>query len=249
MAFVITIVLILGTRRVVGCDAGTAHPRDVEAAWRKAFLRRPDGKGPCSESGESSFQFFGNSELVSMSDTFNYSVGEVLRDGTRILIRAIRPDDKPLLLNHFHSLSERSIYYRFFGHKRSLEPADLHELTELDFLNHVGLAATVEAEGGERFIGVGRYLRSRDTTEAEVAFAVLDEFQGRGVGTLLLHHLASIARQRGVKKFAAFVMGDNHQMLEVFANSGFRTRDSYEAGTVRVTLDLADSPPDHGGQT
>ena len=181
-----------------------------------------------------------------MSESFNYSVTEALRDGTRILIRAIRPEDKPLLLKHFHSLSERSIYYRFFGHKRTLEQVDLRGLTELDFVNHVGLAATIGTEGGERFIGVGRYLRSVDAVAAEVAFAVLDEFQGRGIGTLLLHHLAQIAQRQGIKKFAAFVMGDNHQMLEVFANSGFQNSDRYDAGTVRVTLDLA-KPPGHFG--
>ena len=175
-----------------------------------------------------------------MFEPFNYSITEALRDGTRMLIRAIRPEDKPLLLEHFRSLSERSIYYRFFGHKRSLEEADLRGLTELDFVNHVGLAATIEAEGMERFIGVGRYLRSADAVAAEVAFAVLDEFQGRGIGTLLLRHLAQIARRQGIDQFDAFVMGDNHQMLEVFANSGFRTRDRYDAGTVRVTLDLSD---------
>ena len=181
-----------------------------------------------------------------MSEPFNYSVTEELRDGTRLLIRAIRPEDKPLLVKHFRSLSERSIYYRFFGHKRSLKQADLRGLTELDFVDHVGLAATMETKGTERFIGVGRYLRSVDAGAAEVAFAVLDEFQGRGIGTLLLHHLAQIARQQGIKKFSAFVMGDNHQMLEVFANSGFRTHDHYDAGTVRVTLDLAESPSDFG---
>ena len=184
-----------------------------------------------------------------MSEPFNYSVTEALRDGTRILIRAIRAEDKPLLLKHFHSLSERSIYYRFFGHKRSLEQADLRGLTELDFVNHVGLAATIETEGTERFIGVGRYLRSVDARAAEVAFAVLDEFQGRGIGTILLHHLAQIARRKGITQFAAFVMGDNHQMLEVFANSGFRTRDRYDAGTVRVTLDLAESTSDFDDKT
>jgi len=184
-----------------------------------------------------------------MSQAFNYFRSEALRDGTRVLIRAIRPEDKPLLLKHFHSLSERSIYYRFFGHKRSLEQADLRGLTELDFVNHVGLAATIETEGAERFIGVGRYLRDHGAVAAEVAFAVLDEFQGRGIGTLLLHHLAQIARRHGIKNFAAFVMGDNHQMLEVFANSGFRTRDRYDAGTVRVTLDLAESPGDSGDKT
>jgi len=184
-----------------------------------------------------------------MSEPFNYSVTEALRDGTRILIRAIRPEDKPLLLKHFRSLSERSIYYRFFGHKRSLEQADLRGLTELDFVNHVGLAATIETEGTERFIGVGRYLKSVEGVAAEVAFAVLDEFQGRGIGTLLLRHLAQIARRQGINQFAAFVMGGNHQMLEVFANSGFRARDRYDAGTVRVTLDLTESPSDFGDKT
>jgi RimJ/RimL family protein N-acetyltransferase len=184
-----------------------------------------------------------------MSEPFNYSATEALRDGTQLLIRAIRPADKQLLAEHFQSLSERSIYYRFFGHKRSLEQEDLSRLTELDFVNHVGLAATIEVEGTERFIGVGRYLRSVDAVAAEVAFAVVDEFQGRGIATLLLHHLAQIARRQGINKFAAFVMGDNHQMLEVFANSGFRTRDYYDAGTVRVTLDLTESPSDFGEKT
>ena len=184
-----------------------------------------------------------------MSEPFNYSVTEALRDGTRIRIRAIRPQDKPLLVKHFSSLSERSIYYRFFGHKRSLAQADLRGLTELDFVNHVGLAATTEMEGTERFIGVGRYLLSDDGVAAEVAFAVLDEFQGRGIGTLLLHHLAQIARRQGINQFAAFVMGDNHQMLEVFANSGFRTHDLYDAGTVRVTLELGESPTDSGDKS
>jgi GNAT superfamily N-acetyltransferase len=184
-----------------------------------------------------------------MAEPFNYSVTEALRDGTRIRIRAILPEDKPLLVEHFQSLSERSVYYRFFGHKRSLEQADLRALTELDFVNHVGLAATIETEGTERFIGVGRYLRGVDEVAAEVAFAVLDEFQGRGIGTMLLRHLAQIARRQGINKFAAFVMGDNHQMLEVFANSGFRTRDRYDAGTVRVTIDLAESSSDFSDKT
>ena len=72
----------------------------------------------------------------------------------------------------------------------------------------------------------------------EVAFAVLDEYQGRGIATALLHHLARIARENGIRRFAAFVMGDNTQMLEVFANSGYQAHDSYEGGTVKVSLDL-----------
>ncbi len=171
-----------------------------------------------------------------MADVSRYFVRESLRDGTPILIRAIRPDDKARLLKHFQSLSDLSKYHRFFGLKRTLDELDLRHLTELDFANHVGLAAIIEA-GDERFIGVGRYLRG-DAPEAEVAFAVLDEHQGRGIGTLLLRHLAQIARSAGIRRFSAVVMGDNKQMLEVFANSGFLTHDSYESGVVRVTLDL-----------
>ena len=154
-----------------------------------------------------------------------------------MLIRAIRPDDKARLLEHFNSLSERSVYHRFFGHKRSLSELDLHQLTDLDFITHVGLAATLEKDGSERFIGVARYLRMGDSPP-EVAFAVLDEYQGRGIATALLHHLARIARENGICRFAAFVMGDNTQMLEVFANSGYQAHDSYEGGTVKVSLDL-----------
>jgi GNAT superfamily N-acetyltransferase len=179
---------------------------------------------------------------VRNSDVSNYLVAEVLRDGSPITVRAIRPDDKQRLLRHFHGLSERSIYHRFFGHKRSLNDDDLRRLTELDFSKHVGLAATLTSDSEERFIGIGRYLRSADSNHAEVAFAVLDEYQGRGIGTLLLRHLARIARGRGIRRFSASVMGDNQQMLEVFANSGFQSHDSYDAGAVHVSLDLDEAP-------
>jgi GNAT superfamily N-acetyltransferase len=174
--------------------------------------------------------------LQEMIDAANYSALEVLRDGTAMLIRAIRPDDKQRLLQHFNGLSAQSIYYRFFGIKRSLSEDDLARLTELDFVNHVGLAATVQAGDDERFIGVGRYIRTQDPHRAEVAFAVLDEYQGHGIGTLLLKHLARIAQRNGISEFGADVLASNHQMLEVFANSGFSFHHSYESGVVRVTL-------------
>jgi GNAT superfamily N-acetyltransferase len=169
-------------------------------------------------------------------DALNYSALETLRDGTAILIRAIRPEDKPRLLQHFQGLSTQSVYYRFFGIKRSLTECDLSRLTELDFTNHVGLAATVGAEERERFIGVGRCIRSESPSRAEVAFAVLDGYQGHGIGTLLLKHLARIAQRNGISEFAADVLASNHQMLEVFANSGFSFHQSYESGIVRVIL-------------
>jgi acetate---CoA ligase (ADP-forming) len=170
-----------------------------------------------------------------------YAADEVLRDGGSIHIRAIRSDDKKLLLDHFRGMSPNSVYHRFFGLRRTLAGDDLARFTELDFMTHVGLAATLSEAGRERIIGVGRYVRLDDPAIAEVAFAVVDAYQGRGIGTLLLEHLSRIARESGIKEFRAEVLGDNNRMLEVFAKSGFIVRRSFEAGAVHVSFPTAET--------
>jgi acetyl coenzyme A synthetase (ADP forming)-like protein len=185
------------------------------------------------------------------AEAATYSVTEILKDGGSIQIRAIRPDDKQRLLDHFSGLSQRSVYFRFFGAKKRLTDDELKRFTEPDFVRHVGLVATLRTDGEERIIGVGRYMavdRGRDAVAgvadasddvphtAEVAFAVSDDHQGRGIGTLLLEHLVPLARANGVTAFEADVLGENNQMLEVFAHSGFVVKRSIEAGVVHVTF-------------
>ncbi|HZZ08821.1 MAG TPA: GNAT family N-acetyltransferase [Candidatus Binataceae bacterium] len=165
----------------------------------------------------------------------NYSANAVLRDGGSIHIRAIRADDKDRLLDHFRHMSQDSIYHRFFGLKRSLSDQDLVRFTEIDFITHMALVATLLRDGGERFIGVGQYVTTGPAS-AEVAFAVLDEHQGRGVGAVLLDHLGRVARAAGITEFQADVLGDNNRMLEVFAKSGFRVKRSTEAGVVHLSF-------------
>jgi acetyl coenzyme A synthetase (ADP forming)-like protein len=174
-----------------------------------------------------------------ISDAAHYSAEEVLRDGASIHIRAIRPDDRERLLSHFKGLSQQSIYYRFFGLKRTMTDDELLRMTQLDFVSHVGLVATLHDGSGERFIGVARYIRSADPTHAEVAFAVIDEHQGRGIGSLLLDHLSRIARSSGILELEADVLGDNNRMLEVLAKSGFKVRRSNSAGTIHVAFPTA----------
>lgn len=169
-----------------------------------------------------------------LSDPRKYSVDAKLRDGGAIRIRAIRTDDQERLHDHFRGLSPQSIYFRFMGFKRDLSAQDLKRLTELDFCDHVGLAATLTENGRERFVGVGRYIRGKDPHRAEVAFAVLDDYQGRGIGTILLEHLGRIARGNGIIELEANVLADNHQMLEVFAHSGFKIRRRLESGVVHL---------------
>jgi GNAT superfamily N-acetyltransferase len=174
----------------------------------------------------------GNSEML--SDAREYCVEAAMLDGTAIRIRAIRPDDQERLHEHFKGLSEKSVYFRFMGIRRDLSPDDLKRLTELDFKQHVGLAATLTENGRERFIGVGRYICGADPHRAEVAFAILDGFQGRGIGTLLLEHLRPIAAANGVTDFEADVLGENRQMLEVFAHSGFKSHRTLDSGIVHL---------------
>jgi GNAT superfamily N-acetyltransferase len=167
-------------------------------------------------------------------DARNYCINATTLDGVIVRIRAIRPDDRDRLHDHFKALSPQSVYFRFMGIRRDLSPDDLTRLTNLDFQNHVGLAATLIDNGVERFVGVGRYICGEDPHRAEVAFAVRDEFQGHGIGTILLEHLGRIADANGVTEFEADVLGENRQMLEVFAHMGFETSRSLDSGVVSL---------------
>jgi GNAT superfamily N-acetyltransferase len=163
-----------------------------------------------------------------------YCVDTTMIDGSAVRIRAIRPDDQERLHEHFRGLSEQSIYFRFMGFRRDLSPDDLKRFTELDFKNHVGLVATINENGRERMIGVGRYIVGTEPRRAEVAFAVLDQYQGHGIGTMLLEHLSVIADANGVAEFEADVLGENRQMLEMFAHSGFEAKRTLGSGVVHL---------------
>ncbi|HSD10547.1 MAG TPA: GNAT family N-acetyltransferase, partial [Candidatus Binatia bacterium] len=175
-----------------------------------------------------------------MIDARKFAADRVLRDGGSIHMRAIRPDDKARLVDHFKRLSARSVYFRFFGSKLRLTDDELRRFTEVDFVNHVALVATLQERGEEQIIGVAHYIvvrtASGEPKRAEVAFAVADAHQGRGIATLLLEELARIARQNGVDEFEANVLGENNRMLEVFGSIGFRIRRSIDGGIFYVTF-------------
>ncbi|HEU5060819.1 MAG TPA: GNAT family N-acetyltransferase, partial [Kofleriaceae bacterium] len=168
----------------------------------------------------------------------SYSREVVLRDGESLLLRALRPDDKPRLLDLFRRMSQRSIRHRFMAAKTSLSEAELVYLTEIDFRTHVALVAISRKGGEERIAGVGRYIWTdpQGAAPAEAAFAVADADQGRGIGTLLLEHLAAIAAASGVAEFQADVEADNDAMMEVFEDSGFTVRRSLDSRIFHVTF-------------
>ncbi|HTS88220.1 MAG TPA: GNAT family N-acetyltransferase [Gemmatimonadales bacterium] len=173
-----------------------------------------------------------------------YSAHALLRDGVPVLIRAIRPTDRTGLQWGFARLSADAVYHRFFQAKRSLSEEELRYLTEVDFRDHVALVAVAEFEGADRVVGVGRFVRlaapdkATPSGRAEVAFTVGEEFQGRGVATLLLDHLARIARRLDITHFEAVVLPENRPMLEVFEHSGLAISEEARDGVVHVAMAL-----------
>jgi acetyl coenzyme A synthetase (ADP forming)-like protein len=170
----------------------------------------------------------------------HYSRDVILRDGGSIHLRAIRPDDKPRLVDFLGRMGPESVYFRFFRSKKRLSDEELEKFTQLDFTSNVALAATLRAGQGEEIIGVGRYAElpaeKGAPSRAELAFAVADAHQGRGIGTLLLEHLAPIARANGITRFEADVLGENNRMLEMFAKSGFGIERSFQSGVFHISF-------------
>jgi GNAT superfamily N-acetyltransferase len=174
-------------------------------------------------------------------DCRNFAVEERLKNGREVCIRAIHPDDKVALINGFDNLSGSSRHMRFFGFKGDISEQELKYYTEVDNIHHVALVVIVKENSSERIVGGGRYMEYEvpgQQSQAEVAFAVIDEFQGLGLATLLFKHLVQIARQNGIVKLKAEVLRENSAMLKVFEHSGFSMQQSVESGIVAVTLDL-----------
>ncbi len=157
----------------------------------------------------------------------------VLRDGSTMHIRPIRPDDADALQRFHVRQSPESTYFRFFAPLARLSDRDLARLTRVD---HDERVALVLVSGGE-IVAVGRYDRL-DAARAEVAFNVADALQGHGLGSVLLEHLAAAARERGIRRFVADVLPGNARMINVFRDAGYDVRQSYDDGVIAVGFDI-----------
>jgi len=167
----------------------------------------------------------------------NYSAFETLRDGRRLEIRALRPDDRAGLAAAVARSSDQSLYRRFFSLKRSFSESEVEYFLNVDFINHVALVAVVDEDGRPAIAGGARYIVEQPGM-AEIAFAVVDEYQGQGIGAALMRHLAAIAVSAGLKELIAEVLPDNMPMLKVFEKSGFPRSVKHEAQVVHVSLAL-----------
>src|ERR1043165_2275183 len=155
-----------------------------------------------------------------MSEAINYSARELLRDGSRVEIRALRPEDEAGMLAAIERTSAQSLQRRFFVMKRHFSEKELAFFMDVDFKNHVAVVAIAEEGGREVIAGGGRYIVF-EPGRAEMAFVVVDAWQGRGVGSILMRHLVKIASDSGLKELTAEVLPENAAMIKVFGKFGF----------------------------
>jgi GNAT superfamily N-acetyltransferase len=175
--------------------------------------------------------------MTAMVEAAKYSAVETLRNGRQVEIRALRPDDRADLVAAVGRTSSQSLYRRFFAVRRNFKEGEIAFFVNIDFITHVALVVVVEEGGRPMIVGGGRYIVV-EPEKAEVAFAVVDEYQGQGIGAALLHHLATIARSAGLQELIAEVLPDNTPMLKVFEKGGFGLGMKREPGVVHVTLRL-----------
>jgi acyl-CoA synthetase (NDP forming)/GNAT superfamily N-acetyltransferase len=167
----------------------------------------------------------------------------VLRDGGVAHVRPIRPDDAPRIERFHAAQSAESIYFRFFAPMPRISAADMERFVTVDHVDRVALVATVRDE----IVGIGRYegRAGTDTPNdpagvrtAEVAFNIADAHRGRGIGSVLLEHLAAAARENGVTRFSADVLPTNQRMLAVFREAGYEVTHHLDDGVIEVAFDI-----------
>ncbi|MCD4690888.1 GNAT family N-acetyltransferase [bacterium] len=153
----------------------------------------------------------------------HYAAVVPLSDVGTIQVRAIRPDDHERLLGLFTRLTRRSIYFRFHEPKTEISQEELTRYTRLDFVDHVALVAVTGDGDNEKIVGVGRYSILPETVpvSAQVAFAVEDAFQGRGIGSGILKHLVRIARIAGIATFEGRILPGNSHILGFLEKANF----------------------------
>ena len=166
-----------------------------------------------------------------------------LRDGTPVVIRAVRADDRARIVRAVHELEPESIYTRLFSYRKELTEADLDRLAGVDFVDAVVLVvAREDAAAGEEILlgGVSYYARTADdgSRVAEIAFTIEEDVQGQGLAGKLLELAAGIARSQGIARFEAEVLPGNHAMLSVFRRSGLLSNEELQGDVIHVEMDL-----------
>ncbi|WGD54680.1 GNAT family N-acetyltransferase [Bradyrhizobium sp. CB1650] len=172
-----------------------------------------------------------------MQDPASYTRQEQLRDGRSVEIRALRPEDEAEMVAALDHTSAQSLRRRFFALKRHFSDKERAYFMEIDFKTHVALVACADDAGRRLIVGGGRYIVSAPG-QAELAFVVIDAWQGRGIGAMLARHLVALAREAGLNELTAEVLPENTAMRRVFDKLGFGPASTRDPQTIHLVLKL-----------
>jgi GNAT superfamily N-acetyltransferase len=173
-----------------------------------------------------------------MSETPNYTARELLRDGSPIEIRALRPEDEADMLAAIGQTSAQSLQRRFFTMKRHFSDKERAFFMNIDFKDHVAIVALADEADRKAIVGGGRYIVF-EPGRAEMAFVVIDTWQGRGIGSILMRHLVEIARDAGLKELIAEVLPENAAMIKIFGKFGFSPGSRRDPQVIHLARKLA----------
>ncbi len=162
------------------------------------------------------------------------------KSGLEIFLRAVKISDEPLLKDFFYSLSDKSLYRRFFSILKSFPHTRLQKFVVVDYTIDTVILAVLLAEDKEEVVGMGQYSIDKASHTAEVAFAVRDDYQGRGIGKELLSYLTYLAKRRGLHGFIAEVLLENRNMLHLFENMGFDIQKRISSGAYELRMAFRD---------
>jgi len=160
------------------------------------------------------------------------------RSGLEILLRPVRISDEPLMKDFFYSLSDQSNYRRFIMLRRYLPHELLQKMVAIDFTRQMIILATVTEGEKELLVGVGHYVVKEDTHTADMALAVRDDWQNRGIGTELLAYLSEIARRQGLLGFTADVLGENRPVIRLLDKAGLDVKKQISDGVFSITANF-----------
>lgn len=160
------------------------------------------------------------------------------RDGVRLCIRPLRPDDREREIEFINSLSERARYYRLMTPLKFLPPHLLDQLMDIDYDRRMAFVATIEHEGREQFVGIARYGETDQRNCVEIGITVTDQWQRRGVARALFAELTRFARWRGIRCMEGIVLPDNFAMIELAKSLGFHATHDFAQRVVVITRSL-----------
>ncbi|MDI1446774.1 bifunctional acetyl-CoA hydrolase/transferase family protein/GNAT family N-acetyltransferase [Polyangium sp. 6x1] len=202
-------------------------------------IAHPDHRADLLAAAKQRRYVFGDQACARSAYPWEEARRETLPGGHEVLVRPLRISDEDGLKDLFYRLSDESTYQRFMKFKRSHPHEELLQLVCLDYEQNMGLVVIHSDSGCEEVIGLARYDVAPATRRADIAFVVRDEWQGRGVGTLLMRRMAEVARARGVTGFFADVLASNKPMMAIFHKSGLPVKASLREGVYHVEIDFS----------